>query len=755
MSPAALAETTATANPPLQFVRDRAELVVLGVMVVAAPLLLRDVPFGVYGLGVVAGASVALQAVGLVLVYRSNRIINFSQVQIGVVAATLFAVLVQYQPLLRGLTALCPGCRITPLILEINYWLAVALGLAFAVLLSWAVYVFVVKRFSQAPRLVVTVATIFVVELLGGIQGLLPFLLTTEVQRLDGVAVAVPTLPFDWTVTFAGVRFTESQILLVAAASVAVVLVTAYFRLTRSGVALRAAAENPPRAETLGVNVGRLNGRVWMIAGGLSGVGAIVFATTSPPSGEVGLDIAGTVLILAAAVLARLVSVPLAALAAVVVGIFLEGVVFASGTDEFVEVVLLGVVAVVLLVRSRHHGRADLEQASGWRAAREVRPIPKELRSLPEVRNWLRTLAALAAVGLLGYPWVMSAGQTNLGTLVLIYAMVGMSLLVLTGWAGQISLGQFAFAAVGAYAAAALRLPFVLALPFGALAGAAAAVLVGLPGIRLRGLHLAIITLAFASAVPTLISPTYLGRLLPDALARPVFLGVDLDDQRVFFYVALVVLALVVAAVMGLRRSRTARALIAARDNERAAQSFGINLAQARLAAYAVSGAIAGLAGALFVFLQYGVTPSAFAAEVSVTLFITTVLGGLGSVAGPLIGALYLGVLTVFSTTPLVVFLAVGGGGLLLLLMLPGGLSQLVFSLRDTLLRRLARRRRIVVPSLVADVRADEWRPPRAPIAPKRPGRGVAFRPARYRLSQWAVEEPQPGNGQDREPAHG
>lgn len=738
------------------FLRDRSELMVLAGMVAVVALLSGQVPLGVYGLGVVDGAALALHAVGLVLVYRSHRIINFAQVQIGVVAATLFAVLVHYEPLLRGVTTLCPGCRVTPLMLGINYWLALGLSLAFGAVLAYAVHVFVIKRFAHAPRLVLTVATIFVAQLMGGIQGLLPLLLSTEEQRSEGISLAVPSLPFDWAVAFGGAWFTESQILIVAAAAVAVLLLTAYLRLTRTGVALRAAAESPQRAQTLGINVARLNGRVWMVAGALSGVAAVLVATTSAPSGQAGLDVAGTVLILAAAVIARLVSLPLAAVAAVVIAVLLQGVVFVTGSDEFRDVALFGLIVVLLLARFRRgSGRADLEQASGWRATREVRPIPVELRSLSVVRTWRWGLGGLAVAALLGFPWVMSPSQTNLGALVLIYAMIGMSLLVLTGWAGQISLGQFAFAAVAAYTVAVLRAPFVLALPVGAVVGAAAAVLVGLPGIRLRGLYLAVTTLAFALAVPVLISPTYLGRLLPDSLTRPAFLGVDFADQRTFYYLTLVVLALVVVAVTGLRRSRTARALIAGRDNEPAAQSFGIDLVQARLVAYAVSGALAGLAGALFAFLQFGVTPSAFAAEQSVTLFVMTVIGGLGSVGGPLIGAAYLGILTIFSATPLVSFLAVGGGGLALLLLVPGGLSQLVFGLRDALLRRLARRRRIVVPSLLADVGDDAWHEPPAAIAPKRRARSAqASVIPRYRLdAQWPIPEAEPANGEQREPA--
>jgi branched-chain amino acid transport system permease protein len=333
----------------------------------------------------------------------------------------------------------------------------------------------------------------------------------------------------------------------------------------------------------------------------------------------------------------------------------------------------------------------------------------------------------------------------------MIFGMVVLSLLILTGWAGQISLGQFAFAAIGGYTAAIVPLPLLLRLILAGLAGAAAALVVGLPALRMRGLHLAITTLAFALATSAfLLNPNYLGRALPSALERPTLLGFDLEDQRTFYYLSLGILVLVVIAVAGLRRSRTARALIAARDNEEAAQSFGINLIASRLVAFAISGFIAALAGALFAFHQHGVQAIAFAPEVSVRMFLIAAIGGLGSISAPLIGVvLFHGVLTLISTNPVVGFLATGGGGLILLLLAPGGLGQMIFDARDTILRSIARRQRIIVPSLLADVKVDTgvFRE-KHPIAPKvRPGGGTAFVPKRYEVAdQWALsgkgEEP-------------
>lgn len=724
----------------LRFLADRLEVVVLVAIVVAPQLFPGTLPPWLYGFGLVSGAFLALHALGVILVYRSNQIINFAQVQVGVVAGALFAMLVQYRPILRAFITICPGCRVTGRLIDVNYWISLMLAAAAAVLLSFAVYIFVVKRFAKASRLVLTVATIFLAQLLGGVRGLLPTLLLTEDQRQAGEALEPVPPPFDWSFTWDGTRFDTARVLLVLSAVVALSLLIAYFRLSRSGVAILAAGERPARAATVGIKVDAMSGRVWMMAGGLSGVAGIVSATLNAP-GDAALDISGTVRILAVALIAGMANLALAAVAAVAVGLLIQSVVFSYGTDVLLDGVLFVVIALVLSVQNRRGSAGDVEQASEWVAARQVRPVPGELRSLAVVRGWRRAGAALVAIVVLGLPWALAGPQVTAASLVVIFAMASMSLLVVTGWVGHISLGQFAISAVAAYSVAVLRLPFLLALPVGALVGAATAVAVGFPSLRLRGLYLAVITLAFAVAVPIVVlSPRYLGRHLPDTIERPALLGIDLDDGRTFYYVALLLLVMVVIALSGVRRSHGARALIAGRDNPAAAQALGINLVRARLQGYALAGAVAGLAGALYAFYQYGVRSTSFAADVSITIFVLAVIGGLGSVAGPLMGAAYYGVLTIGGASPVVQLLATGGGGLMLLLFLPGGLGQAVFSIRDGLLRRVAERLDIAVPSLVADVTREGRR--RVAIAPRRPrGGGAVVLPTRYRLDdQWGLD---------------
>jgi branched-chain amino acid transport system permease protein len=283
--------------------------------------------------------------------------------------------------------------------------------------------------------------------------------------------------------------------------------------------------------------------------------------------------------------------------------------------------------------------------------------------------------------------------------------------------------------------------PFPFALLAGALLGAVAAVAIGLPALRLRGLHLAISTLAFATGVDAiLLNSRYLGKHLPDAVRRPIVLGIDFADQRVFYYFTLAFLLVAVGAVAGMRRSRTGRALIACRDNDSLAQAFGINLVRLRLSSFAISGFIAALAGGLFAYAQFGVHSQTFDVGASINIFLVAVIGGMGTIAGPLMGAAYYGIVNIFSDSPLIALIATGGGVILVLLFLPGGLADGAFRIRDALLRRVAERRHISVPSLIADGKGAVGE--LAPIAPKqRPGGGKILVPSRYRLDdQWGLE---------------
>jgi branched-chain amino acid transport system permease protein len=491
------------------------------------------------------------------------------------------------------------------------------------------------------------------------------------------------------------------------------------------------------------MSVSSLSSISWLLAGALSGSAALlgIIQSRQPGVAQGAFQIGPLVVVLAAVVIARLSNLALGAVAAIALGI-VDSVFFWNFSSSVAfDGALLLIIGGVLLLQMPRESRADREASAAYLAAREARPIPRELRRLPAVDSWKRWLGLGLGALVLGYPFAVSPGQVSLGVVILIYTIVGLGLLVLTGWAGQISLGHFAFAAVGGYVATMLAghggVPILLTLPLGGLAGAVVAVAVGIPALRLRGLYLAVMTLALALATTAvLLNANGLGHFLPARIDRPVLLGFDLNDERAFFYVCLAFVVGAFLLVSALRRSRTGRALIACRDNESAAQSFGISLLRVRLQAFAISGFLAAFAGALLAYEARAMDPISFAPEQSIQVFNTVVIGGLGSVIGPLLGSGY-NALFVVLNIPVIAAFSGGLGVIAVLMLAPGGLSGIAYTVRDAWLRRVATRRRISVPSLGVDFGRGAARV-RTAITPKFHASGVAFVPVRYRLArQW------------------
>ena len=331
------------------------------------------------------------------------------------------------------------------------------------------------------------------------------------------------------------------------------------------------------------------------------------------------------------------------------------------------------------------------------------------MRGLAPVQIGLRRAAWVAALLVAGYPFVVSAGQLSTGTTFAIYGIVGVSIVVLTGWAGQVSLGQFAFVAIGALTGGAvinnLHLPFAVAMLAGTVAAAATAVVVGLPALRLQGLYLAVTTLALAVAVSSMfISPHFLSNHLPGSVGRPDVLGLDMNtNPRAYFYFSVVMTGLMVYLAVRLRRSRTGRILIAMRDNERMAQAYGVHLVRARLMAFAISGGMAGFAGVLYAAQQRSITAGSYGPDLSVAMFLMAVLGGLGSVYAVLAGAVYFGIASSIFSGQVGQLLTSGLGVLIVMLFFPAGLGAVAYTVRDAWLRRIAQRYRLYVPSLAGD----------------------------------------------------
>jgi branched-chain amino acid transport system permease protein len=672
----------------------------------------KVIPYPVILLATVQGLVAALFAAALLIVYRANRIITFAHAPIVVASSVLL------------FTLTGEGW---------SWWIAAPTTLAAAVAMGALIEVFVLRRFASSPRLVATVATIAAGQLLAAVVLFLPGwrfdvdLFSTELKPEDLARLPATQVHFPIARSYRmfPAVFTQDHILAVVLAGAVLIALAIFMRKSLAGTAIRAASENAERIALLGIGTGALGTLVWAMAGGLAGLSSILTEPLNNGSlAALGVTAGASAMLrgLAAAVLARMRDLPTAIAAAVGIAIFERCVFWATGKTAVADAVLLGVVIVALLLQRRSLSRTEESATSAWAAADEVRPIPALLAALPAVRSGRRTALVVLAIVVLGYPWAMSPSQVYLGSTYAIFGMVAVSLVVLTGWGGQISLGQFALVAVGAAVGGSLtgsaHVPFPIAFLLGSIAAALVAVALGLPALRIKGLYLAVTTLSFAVAMSTFVlDDTRFGFLIPDKVGRPELAFIKFEDERAYYHLCLAGLVAAVLLASALRRTRTGRVLIAMRDNERAAQSFGISLVRTRLATFAISGFIAGMAGVLLAHQQHGVRPETFLPEQSVQMFLMAIIGGLGSVTGVLAGAIYLGTVTIFLKGAYGQLLAGGFGVLVVLLFYPSGLGGLVYAVRDGWLRRIALRERIFVRSLLGDVRDLEGERAKAPLA--------------------------------------
>jgi branched-chain amino acid transport system permease protein len=649
---------------------------VLVIAVIVAGLLalqrvLWPAPLGVLAHGALIGGLTGLVALGIALVYRANGIVNFAQGDLGALPAT-FAVL-----LIIGT--------------GLNYFLALALGMTAAVALGMAVELAVVRRFFTAPRLILTVATIGLAQVLAASGVLLP-----RAFDLDKPAQSYPS-PFDVSFSISPIEFGGNDVMAMIAIVIVLFTLAGFLKVAKVGIAIRASAENAGRAASLGIPVKRLHTAVWALAAVLSTIALFLRA------GVVGLPI-GTVLspgillrALAAVVIGRMERLGLIMAAAIGLGVIENAVIWDTGRSVYVDPILF-VVVVAALLAQRRQSRRELESTTSWVAVADVRRLPQDVLGSPRLRWARRFLVAAALAAALVAPHLLSESRVNLAAAVLIFAVIGLSLVVLTGWAGHVSLGQMAFVGIGAALAGAMTdragWDLALALPIATAAGGAIALVIGIPALRVRGLQLAVTTLAFALAVSNYGLNRSIFDWLPDGRIdrEPLLGGIGIDTEARFYYVALAGLALALAAVVGMRRSRTGRVLRAVRENESAAQAFGVDATRTTLTAFAISGALAAYAGALFVHHQQSLGRGAYAPEESLEMFTMVVIGGLGSIPGALLGAAYVRGIDWF-LDPDYRFLATGAGLLLVLMVLPRGLGGTLSWWRDRVALRLSPRR--------------------------------------------------------------
>lgn len=649
-------------------------------------VLAHALPAGIVVQGLVYGALYSVSAVGVVLVYRASRVVNFAQAQLGLLGGTTSALLAAGHGL--------------------NFYLSIAAGLAVAALTGGLTHMLVIHRLRRSSRLLVAVATIGLAQALAGLVSFLPSLLCGS---LLGTCSISRNFRFPLTATFTiyPVVFNGSDVVTIVSAVGVLVALAGLLRFTTWGRIMRGAAENRDRAVLLGLRVFPVDVSVWVLAACLSAVTIFLHIGVFGYSGLASVPNAGDdvlLRVLAAAVIGGMENLPRTVAAALVLGVYDAGATWTSANVPLVDASLVVIIVVSLLVQHRAFTRVG-DVIGNWLTVSHSRPVPPALAQLGEVR-WARRVGVLVVVFLLiDAPHLLPVDRLYLLAPLLVFGLVGLSLVLLSGWAGQISLGQFALAGLGGAITAYLYQDhswnYLAALVVGIVAAAAAAFAIGLPALRIRGPFLAVTTLAFALAMAEyVLPPQWFPTFVVQTMNRPTVFGRQpFASDAAMYYLTLGAFVLVLLGLRSWRASAPGRALIATRDNEAAAEAAGLPTTRLRLAAFVLSGAVAGLAGGLFVMDQRGVFYGSFSADTSVLLFSMAVVGGLGSLTGVVLGVVYIWGVQ-YLLPPQWSIIVSGLGIVVLLLFLPEGLAGLVERARDAVLLRLAARRGIEVPEL-------------------------------------------------------
>ena len=397
------------------------------VALVVVQMVLFPMPLGATLNGVVLGILTALVAVGMYLIYRASRVLNFAQAQFGVLPAVIATMLITQSGW--------------------PWLLAVALGLVGSLVLGIVCEFFIIRRFYKAPRLIVTVATLGLGQLLTFLALLAPRWWDTRVTSLR------VNSPLDVNFNIGTIVFNGNHVLVLVVGPLTLLAIGSLLRYTSVGIAIRAAAARPERANMLGVPVKGLQSVVWGLASLLAFIAIMLRTGISglPVGGDTGLPL--LLRALAALVIGRMTDLRGVLAAAIGIGIMQQGVFWNSSATEaaaYMSAITAAAIIISLLFRRADNLRTDRAGEGDWQAVGDVRPLSPALAALRGVRIGRWVLGAGSAVALLAVPWLFGPVNTLRMSALLLFTIVLFSLVLLTGWAGQISLGQAALFGTGA-----------------------------------------------------------------------------------------------------------------------------------------------------------------------------------------------------------------------------------------------------------------------------------------------------------------
>jgi ABC-type branched-subunit amino acid transport system ATPase component/ABC-type branched-subunit amino acid transport system permease subunit len=576
-------------------------------------------------LGLASGSVFAALALALVVTYRSSGVINFAVGSFALVATDVYGYLRQGQ-----LLVLVPGLPATVgLGGPVGFWPALVISVCVSALLGLVIYLLVFRPLRTAPPVTRAVAALAIGSL---IEALIA-------ARIGTNALFVGPIFPGGTLRIGSASVPVDRLWVAVTIVLLALAIGAAYRYTRFGVMTRAVAESEEGAIVSGIKPDRVAAVNWMISAAVAGLAGILVSpvvTVVPDSYTLFVIPA-----LAAAIIGGFQSMTVAVAAGLAIGM-LQSVALLlqstyswlpqSGLAQLIPLVLL---LAVLLLRSRPlPDRGMLIRQTLGRAPRPRMLVPTAI-----------VAAAVAAVAL-----AAMQGQWRAALLTsLITAIVGLSWVVVTGYAGQISLAQLGLAGAAAYLLTFFQdswgVPFPFSVLLAGLGASVVAVVIGLPALRLRGLTVAVVTLAAAYALENLWfdNNTFNGGFKGAIANGPSLAGLNLGigagtafPRLSFCFLVLIVLLVTGVCVARLRTSRLGTAMLAVRANERATAAAGINVVRVKLTAFAIGGFIAGVGGAFMAYDQGTLSSDSFTTVAGLALFTTVYLAGITSIAGGL-----------------------------------------------------------------------------------------------------------------------
>jgi sulfate-transporting ATPase len=555
--------------------------------------------------GLSAGGAYALVALGVVAVYRGSGILNFSQGAIGMIGSYAFFDLYDGG---NGSLPVAPAMIIGILV-------GAALGVLF--------YILVVRQLRNASDMAKVVATL----------GFLLLLQSVAEKRWGTETHLLPPLFGRGKVSVFGGFITYDTLILVVTTVILAVTLSYVFRRTRLGINATALRENPVAAAAIGISPHPTGIVTWGIGGALAALAGILLIPV------IGLSPSALTLLvipaMAAALIGRFTVISITVSVGLALGVA-ESVLqkYSVNPGIIASVPFAVIIVAVVLGGTALPGRGESSTIRLPRLGNgRIRPAKASI--------WIG--AGIAIPLLLSPTWSSATINSS------IFGLLALSIVVVTGYAGQISVASAALAGFGSFIAARtssdLQLPFLICVLFGVVAAVLLSVIFGGPAVRVRGVNLAIVTLGLSLAVENmvLLEPKLTGGTDGLQVHNPSLFGYNLSPAAHpdrFAVLCVIAMALGSLAVLNVRRGESGRRYLAVRANERGAASVGVSVSGAKLGAFAVSAALAGLSGALATFQFQIADFSNYDVFQSISALAFTVVGGVGYVAGAIFAAI-------------------------------------------------------------------------------------------------------------------